>query len=210
LLTDHARRMQELYRREAFTFDLTRLPVLLGRHRLPRLVPDAARVLEVGCGTGGNLRRLSAAAGPLGKVIGLECAPAMWSRARRLEGQGIQVLLGDYLADFAGTPPPDVVVFSYSLSMMPDYRAALEHAWQSLPRGGRVVVLDFLNTGFELLRRRFARYGVELGEARRAWLRSRGEVIEDTELRAWGGLWTYYLIAVARPGSTAPAARRSG
>lgn len=200
--------MHDLYRRQVSTFDLTRLPVLLGRHRLPALIPSGTRVVEVGCGTGGNLRRLQAAAGPRGKVCGVECAPAMWARARRLQGPGVQVLLGDYPNGCAGTPAPDVVVFSYSLSMMPDYRAALGRAWESLAAGGRVVVLDFMDTGVGLLRRRLVRYGVELGGAPRDWLRRRGVMITEREFRAWGGLWTYYLMAVAR--ATGPATARSG
>ena len=213
--------MQQLYRREVFTFDYTRVPVLLGRRRLRNLVPTGARVLEVGCGTGGNLRRLRAAAGPLGEVIGVECAPAMWARARRRAGPGVQVLLADYvggpLPSTAAALPPDVVVFSYSLSMMPDFRAALGRAWQSLRPGGRIVILDFLDTGLGPVRCRLGRYGVELGGARRRWLRLRGQVLEDREFRAWGGFWTYYLIAATKPtepaepaAPTEPAAPRSG
>ena len=219
-LTDHARQMQQLYRREVFTFDYTRVPVLLGRRRLRGLVPTGARVLEVGCGTGGNLHRLHAAVGPSGEVIGVECAPAMWARARRRAGPGIQVQLADYVggplqSDTPVALRPDVVVFSYSLSMIPDFGAALDRAWESLRPGGRIVVLDFLDSGLGPVRRRLGRYGVESGEARRRWLRHRGQVIEDREFRAWGGAWTYYLIAAAKPavptpGPTVPAAPRSG
>jgi ubiquinone/menaquinone biosynthesis C-methylase UbiE len=199
-LTPHAQRMQQLYRWQALLFDCTRLPVLLGRRLLRDLVPAGARVLEVGCGTGGNLRSLRAAAGPAGDVTGVECAPAMWARARRRSGPGIQVILADYVGD--PLPPetqaPDVVVFAYSLSMIPDFREALRRAWDSLRPGGRVVILDFLDTRLALLRRRLRRFGVELGDARRQWLRARGEVLQDRERRAWGGLWRYYLIAVEK------------
>ncbi len=191
--------MQQLYRWEAAIFDCSRLPVLLGRHRLSDLVPSGTRVLEVGCGTGSNLGRLRAAAGALGQVVGVECAPAMCDRARRRSGPGTPVLLADYVDE--PLPPqasnPDVVVFAYSLSMIPSFAAALDRAWESLAPGGRIVVLDFLDACGPV-RWRLGRYGVELGGARRAWLRARGSLLSDQEFRAWGGLWRYYLTAVQK------------
>jgi ubiquinone/menaquinone biosynthesis C-methylase UbiE len=202
-LTPHAQRMQHLYRWEAAIFDCSRVPVLLGRNRLRDLVPTGARVLEVGCGTGRNLGLLHGAAGDQGEVVGMECAPAMFTRARRRSRQGIRVLLADYLD--SPLPPealvPDVVVFAYSLSMIPSFEDALHRAWESLRPGGRIVVLDFLDTGLGLVRWRMGRYAVELGGARRAWLRQRGTVLLDREFRAWGGLWHYYLTAVQKTAS---------
>ena len=42
------------------------------------------KVLEVGCGTGRNLRRLVEAVGPTGQVFGVDCCGAMLAKAREL------------------------------------------------------------------------------------------------------------------------------
>ena len=157
----------------------------------------------MGCGTGRNLGLLHWAVGASGEVVGVECAPAMWARAKRRSGPGIRVLLADYLD---GPLPPaaaaaDVVVFAYSLTMIPGFQEALDRAWESLRPGGRILVLDFLDTGFAWVRWRMGRYGVQLGGARRTWLRHRGALLLDQEFRAWGGLWRYYLTAVRKTGS---------
>src|SRR5690606_6671789 len=39
--------------------------------------------------------------------------------------------------------PADVVTFSYSLTMIPDWFAALENAWEMLRPGGVLGVVDF-------------------------------------------------------------------
>ena len=40
------------------------------------------KVLEVGCGTGRNLRQLVEAVGPTGEVFGVDCCDAMLAKAR--------------------------------------------------------------------------------------------------------------------------------
>ena len=81
---------------------------------------------------------------------------------------------------------------------MPQWQPALEQAWRLLPRGGRLIVLDFLDTPYRFVRRRMDRYGVELGEERRDWLREQGQMIRDQQARASLGLWSYYLTITER------------
>jgi S-adenosylmethionine-diacylgycerolhomoserine-N-methlytransferase len=38
---------------------------------------------------------------------------------------------------------PEVILFSYSLSMIPEWKRALARAYELLPAGGRLIVLDF-------------------------------------------------------------------
>ena len=55
--TPHARTMDDVYRYQRYIYDLTRKYYLFGRDTLLRSldIPDGARVLEIGCGTGRNL-----------------------------------------------------------------------------------------------------------------------------------------------------------
>lgn len=149
----HATRMDEIYRRQRHIYDLTRKYYLLGRDRLiDDLAPPAgAHVLEVGCGTGRNLIH-AARAWPEAYFRGLDISDAMLRTARGAIGRAgmadrIQLERGDAtsfspqaLFDRDGF---DRVFLSYTLSMIPRWRGALEAAACALAPGGRLHIVDF-------------------------------------------------------------------
>lgn len=106
-----------------------------------------ARVLDVGCGTGLNLPLLAAAVGPAGEVVGVDASAAMLRQARqriaRYGWSNVRLVGGD--AARLGTLVAggfDAVLFTYSLSVIADWRAAWEQAWALARSGGRVAVVD--------------------------------------------------------------------
>ncbi len=63
-VTEQAQTMQRYYRLQSKIYDATRWTFLFGRKRIIRELPvleqkAALEVLEVGCGTGYNLKRLA-------------------------------------------------------------------------------------------------------------------------------------------------------
>ena len=82
----------------------------------------------------------------------LDYCPALCETAKkRVNSRGwgsfVSVVLGD-ASDFeckglpaAGTV--DVVTFSYALSMIPDWKAAVRNAFRMLKKGGHIAVCDF-------------------------------------------------------------------
>ena len=205
--SEHALRMARLYRGQAGIFDVTRVPILLGRARLRPLLAPGAAVLEVGCGTGHNLRALRSAVGPDGRVIGIECAPAMAMRALRRTGDGIEVYQAEYGAgtDLPGVAGLDAVVFSYSLSMIPQFERVLRQARRDLKPGGRLILLDFANPKWRWMRRLMRRSGVELGNRRATAVCESFDRVNLEYFRAWGGLWDYYLLVAETPPRPSPA-----
>ena len=128
-------------------YDLTRKPYLLGRDRAIRGILERpwSRLVEVGAGTGRNLAMLHAArptatfaglepSAPMRRTLGARCP---WARVA--DGFAEDV---DYRALF-GLARPDLILFSYSLSMVQDPARALRHARTSLAPGGEVWVVDF-------------------------------------------------------------------
>lgn len=146
---------------------MTRWLFLHGRRAAVRalaLRPDS-RVLEVGCGTGLNFRHiLEFLRPPAGQLTSVDFSPDMLRRARRrVEARGwtnVELLEAD-AAQLSLPQRFDGVLFAYSLTMVPDWRAALRRAHEHLALGGRLVVLDF---------GRFRGWG-PLGALWRAWLR---------------------------------------
>lgn len=106
-----------------------------------------ARVLDVGCGTGLNLQYLVAAIGAAGEVVGVDASGAMLRQAHRRvdrnEWSNVTLIQGDAaLLDTLVTGAFDAVLFTYSLSVIGDWREAWERAWTLLRSGGRVAVVD--------------------------------------------------------------------
>ncbi|WP_422001144.1 class I SAM-dependent methyltransferase [Reyranella sp.] len=145
--------MDRIYRRQRHFYDITRKYYLLGRDRLiDGLAPSAGgRVLEVGCGTARNLVA-AARAWPQARFYGLDLSAEMLATARRevrragLEGR-IVLARGDATAfDPAllfGEPGFSRIFLSYSLSMIPEWRAALRRSLAWLEPGGELHIVDF-------------------------------------------------------------------
>jgi S-adenosylmethionine-diacylgycerolhomoserine-N-methlytransferase len=145
--------MDRIYRRQRHIYDLTRKYYLAGRDELIELLapPPGGRVLEVGCGTGRNLVR-AARAWPQAQFFGIDLSEAMLGTARlaaERSGLGGRITLahGDAThfdpALLFGVPSFARVVFSYSLSMIPNWPQALDQALLRLPVGGELHIVDF-------------------------------------------------------------------
>jgi S-adenosylmethionine-diacylgycerolhomoserine-N-methlytransferase len=136
--------MDHIYRRQRYVYDLTRKYFLFGRDRLIRGLRAASgeRVVEIGCGTGRNLIRIGRIY-PSVQLYGLDASAEMLKTAETAVARArlsARTVFKHGLAEelkpslFGLDQPFDHAVFSYSLSMIPDWRAALL-AWPPLGRG---------------------------------------------------------------------------
>ena len=144
-------RMDAIYARQRHFYDLTRKYYLLGRDRLiARLdVPASGTVLEVGCGTGRNLIAV-AKRYPTAQLFGLDISEAMLTTARaKVAAAGFADRIMLKQADATDFDPAslfghktfDLVFFSYTLSMIPDWRAAIDQG--AKVTGGTLHLVDF-------------------------------------------------------------------
>jgi len=151
--SDHAALMDGVYRYQRYIYDLTRKYYLFGRDRLiAQMKPaPASLIVEIGCGTARNLIRM-AKRYPGVALYGLDASAAMLETARaRMAAAGFadRIRLAHGYAEnlspatFGLESGFDHAVFSYSLSMIPDWKQALEAASRSLKPGGRIHIVDF-------------------------------------------------------------------
>ena len=147
----NATRMDAIYARQRHFYDLTRKYYLLGRDRLiARLdVPAGGTVLEVGCGTGRNLIAV-AKRYPSAQLFGLDISEAMLTTARaKVAAAGFADRITLKQADATDFNPAalvghatfDRVFFSYTLSMIPDWQAAILQGARAT--GGALHLVDF-------------------------------------------------------------------
>jgi S-adenosylmethionine-diacylgycerolhomoserine-N-methlytransferase len=151
-MSQAALRMDRMYAWQTGIYDFTRRPYLLGRDQLIESLapPNGSRVLEIGCGTGRNLIH-AARRWPKANFCGFDVSPVMLTKAREaidkahLE-QSIRVTQADavnFPTMLFGEEPFQRIYFSYTLSMIPDWIAALERAAAALPPGGSLLIADF-------------------------------------------------------------------
>ena len=151
--SSHASAMDRMYRYTRHIYDLTRKPYLLGRDRLiAELGLEAGgTVLEMGCGTGRNLIAV-ARAYPGAILYGFDISEEMLKTAKAAVARAgltdrIHLTQGDATnfdaAAGFGVASFDRVYYSYTLSMVPPWRAALAHGLALTAATGRFSVVDF-------------------------------------------------------------------
>lgn len=144
----HAALMDEVYRGQRHIYDVTRKYYLFGRDTLIAglAAKPGMRVLEVACGTGRNLAKIGRA-WPGVRLFGLDISAEMLKSARAALGEDARLGEGDACTfdsqSLLGEPVFERIVLSYSLSMIPDWEAAFDHAASLLAPGGALHVVDF-------------------------------------------------------------------
>src|SRR5262245_44015791 len=146
---DHRQTMTKYYAVQSHIYDATRWAFLYGREALVAQlnIRPGDRVLEIGCGTGKNFDVIQERLQGSGELIGIDCSRPMLDRAcRRVQENGwknVRLLYMEYGKETITRGRADVVLFSYSLSMIPDWKLALACAQSELWPGGNIGVVDF-------------------------------------------------------------------
>lgn len=192
---EHREFLNKLYGLARSSYDLTRKYFLFGRETLIKelLQEPWESLIEVGPGTGWNLRKLHKGR-PSSLYGGLEASDKMLEFAKErcpfavfrqgfAEDTPYQDLLGE---------APDRILFSYCLTMVQDPHLALEKAVEQLAPGGQVVVVDFAD---------FQGAPFVLRGGLRRWLKAFHVTPLDTSLfepftqDITFGPWHYFVIA---------------
>jgi len=146
--SSHAALMDEIYRGQRHIYDLTRKYYLFGRDTLIAglAARPGMRVLELACGTGRNLAKVGKA-WPGTQLFGLDISAEMLKSARAALGPSARLGQGDACSFDAkallGEAAFERIVLSYSLSMIPEWERALDHAASLIAPGGSLHVVDF-------------------------------------------------------------------
>jgi len=148
----HAERMNDFYTGQAADYDDFRRRLLHGREELwqkmLQSVPYENTVwMDMGGGTGSNLHFFGDAINKLRKVYVVDLADSLLEVAnKRIHDNGwknVETVKTDATTFIPPEGSVDAVTFSYSLTMIPDWFAAIDHVWNVLKPGGRIGVVDF-------------------------------------------------------------------
>jgi len=145
----HAERLESFYRAQASGYDRFRQRLLHGRRELWESlpVPRGGTWIDMGGGTGQNLEHFGQRIADLAKVYVVDLCPSLLAVARqRVQRHGwtnVELVEADVTSFHPAEPSVDVVTFSYSLTMVPNWFAAVEQAHRLLRPGGLIGVVDF-------------------------------------------------------------------
>jgi S-adenosylmethionine-diacylgycerolhomoserine-N-methlytransferase len=188
------------YKFQSKIYDLTRWTFLFGRHQIVREIPmekdQAFTLLEVGCGTGYNLKRL-AGHFTRAKLMGMDLSGDMLQIAKKSTAafqDRVELIQAPY-----GQVPlscrPDVILFSYSLTMInPQWRELLERAVEDLPEGGIIAVSDFHDSRFSWFKNHMGRHHVRMDGHLLPLLEEQFEPLRSSVKNAYLGIWEYLLF----------------
>jgi len=146
---DHAERLENFYSGQADAYDDFRKRLLHGREQLYHQVPIQPGMtwVDMGGGTGSNLEFIAEKLPDLHTAYIVDLSPSLLKVAqRRVAAKGwsnVQTVQADATRWQPESGGVDVVTFSYSLTMIPDWYLAIENAIGMLKPGGVLAVVDF-------------------------------------------------------------------
>lgn len=145
---DHASRLEAFYAGQADDYDRFRRRLLSGREELYRQIPlpDGGSWVDMGGGTAANLEFMADKLPTAERVYVVDLSPSLLEIARRRirqHGWKRAVVVEADATRFRPRAKVDVVTFSYSLTMIPDWFAAIDNACAMLKPGGILGVVDF-------------------------------------------------------------------
>ena len=194
------KKMESYYRFQSKIYDLTRWSFLFGRKeildRIPKLNKNAT-ILEVGCGTGYNLKNLLGRF-PQVSLTGIDISATMLEKAaRKIKSSSRLTLTNEaYGAVHSNTQKEqvDVILFSYTLSMInPHWPSLIDQAKENLKPGGYIALVDFENSKFKWFKKHMANNHVRMDGHIVPYLEKQFRLVECETKNAYAGVWSYFM-----------------
>ena len=145
----HAERMESFYGDQAEGYDDFRKRLLKGREELWQQLPkdEGCIWVDLGGGTGANIENFGDSISKPEKIYVIDLSTSLLKIASDRFAKKGWTNVETVEADATTYCPPqgyaDVVTFSYSLTMIPNWFAAIENAYKILKPGGHIGVVDF-------------------------------------------------------------------
>jgi len=145
----HQERLEHFYSAQADGYDDFRRRMLHSRVEMIQSipVPENGIWVDLGAGTGENAEHIGESISQLKAMYLIDLSTSLLEQAqRRIDDRGwsnVTPVCHDATTFQPEEGQVDVVTFSYSLTMIPDWFRAMEHAYQLLKPGGTIGVVDF-------------------------------------------------------------------
>ena len=186
----HKDKLQNFYSPQAAHYDRFREKLLPGRARMLEVLAicPGHRIVELGAGTARNLELLPTTVRASAEhFYVVDLCPALIEQARdRCDPwHNVSVIEAD-ATEFDPGLKVDRVFFSYALTMIPDWQAALRNAYRILNPGGLIGVVDFQVRPDTVRKPNVARY---IDKFWQKWFSHDGVRLNPAHLAYLGGMF---------------------
>ncbi len=183
------------YKKDASIYDFNRRFFLFGRSRLINEIGSTlnpSSILEIGCGTGVNLIKLSKLF-PSARITGLDVSPEMLSVARTKISQNANITLINEMFDHqASLPKFDLILCSYTASTVPNLPLFLSAVATHLTDRGHFACVDFFSCNNSLFER-WISHSIPIRTHFPEELLSKYFAKRQLDVsHAYGGIWKYF------------------
>ena len=193
--------LSSYYQMHAPIYDLTRWSFLFGRIGILKklqIPKKPCHIWEIGCGTGKNLAFLLKTH-PSITCLGLDTSKEMVEIAKeKLKDfeKTCSILHTTYKVNHTEDwEKPDLILFSYSLSMInPGWEELLEQAQKDLKPGGHIAVVDFHQSTFSGFKKWMGVNHVEMNGHLMPVLEKLFTSTQKEIKSAYFGMWQYLLF----------------
>ncbi len=202
-MNEQQEKMRGFYRFHARIYEATRWTFLFGRkevvERLKLPMPNNLHLLEIGCGTGHNLKPL-AEQHPNMKFTGIDVAPEMLEISKKMLAKFLnrtRLLELVYGQDLLPTTveKPQIILISYCLTMVnPGWDDVIRQAAKDLQPGGKIAVVDFHRSRFSWFRRWMQFNHVRMDGQLLPVLEKNFKTVYKKVQPAYFGVWEYFVF----------------
>ncbi len=184
------------YRLHSKFYDVTRWAFLFGRNSLQKFfpeLPDKANILDLGCGTGKHLKQLRLFY-PKAEITGIDLSSDMLRLVNRSIVESVEIRNEYYEADTFTEDQFDLIVCSYSLTMMDDIPTIVTTIQNHLKHSGMLLVVDFDSTAFNWFSKWMKKNHVSFEANVFQLLEKKFKVEFKMTSKGWLGLYTFSLL----------------
>lgn len=195
----HIEHLESYYRFHSRIYDATRWSFLFGRNKIMQMIPDLPshpRILEVGCGTGKNIKRLQNQFTEA-QIFGIDLSEDMLevAQGKLPNSEQVTLLNAAYGSDQLDEEPFDLILLSYSLTMVGNQsKKIFEQITKDLKPEGHIAVVDFHTSPFGWFRRWMKLNHVDFEGNFLPSLQNYFQHVKTEIKPAYLGLWTYFLF----------------
>ena len=188
--------LADYYKLHAPIYDATRWSFLFGRNQIYNFFPELApgsKLLDIGCGTG-KITSLLYSAYPNSSITAIDSSQDMLAQAKRKNLHKVRWLHGNYSSVSFQSDTFDLIIASYSLTMVEHLDETLAAIKQHLKANGTLLVVDFDQTHKEWFSNWMAKNHVHFEHRLFERLAQEFKVQEKKTHLAFFGLYNYSTI----------------